>query len=251
MHNARWGSHGTGDTDHLIALTPNMMLTGRANVELPIRDYASSDRPLLRIQYVEECVSQWWNQFQLQHFSSLVPRQKWLFERRNMAVGDVVLLMYEGKSKPGSYRLAVVREVQLSSDGLVRTVVVEYSLVGELPHEERDRYKNITKKKILVPVQRLVIILPIEEQDVFGERTGEPVPLKEVIRDNGLGAEECSAVNIGTRECSGTVGRWNFELEIKSSWKEVRMLNQKLSYEDVDGRTYGFFAEEFSWNEVE
>ena len=158
--------------------------------------------------------------------------------------------MYEGKSKPGSYRLAVVREVQLSSDGLVRTVVVEYSLVGELPHEERDRYKNITKKKILVPVQRLVMILPIEEQDVFGERAGEPAPLKEVIGDNGLGAGVCLE-DVGARGCSGTVGRWNFELEIKSSWKSVRLLNQKLSYEDVDGRTYGFFAEKFLWNEVE
>ena len=247
---ARWGSHGTGDTDHLIALTPNMMLTGRANVELPIRDYASSDRPLLRIQYVEECVSQWWNQFQLQHFSSLVPRQKWLFERRNMAVGDVVLLMYEGKSKPGSYRLAIVREVELSSDGLVRTVVVEYSLVGELPYKERDQYKNVTKKKILVPVQRLVMILPIEEQDVLGERAGEPAPLKEVIRDNGLGVEGCSG-DVGTQGCFGTVGRWNFALEVRSSWKLVRMLDQMSSYEDVDGRAYSSFAQKFLWNEVE
>ena len=94
------------------------------------------------------------------------------------------------------------------------------------------------------------MILPIEEQDFIGERAGEPAPLKEVIRDNGLGAEGRSE-DVGARECSGTVGRWNFELEIKSSWKSVWLLNQKLSYEDVDGRTYGFFAEEFSWNEVE
>ena len=167
-----------------------------------------------------------------------------------MAVGDVVLLMYEGKSKPGSYRLAVVREVQLSSDGLVRTVVVAYSLVGELPYEERDQYKNITKKKILVPVQRLVMILPIEEQDVFGERAGEPAPLNEVIGGNGLGVEGCSG-DIGTRGCSGTVRGWNFALEVRSSWKLVRMLDQMSSYEDVDGRAYVSFAEKFLWNEVE
>ena len=73
---ARWGSRGGSDTDYLSALTPNMLLTGRANVELPIGNYDISDKPLHRLQRVDEVVSQWWEQFMSQHFSSLVPRQK-------------------------------------------------------------------------------------------------------------------------------------------------------------------------------
>ena len=102
---ARWGSRGGDDPDYLGPLTPNMLLTGRANSEVPVRDYGKSDKPLYRLKYVEECVSQWWAQFMSQNFSSLVPRQKWFFSKRNMQVGDVVLIHYEGKTRPGTYRL--------------------------------------------------------------------------------------------------------------------------------------------------
>ena len=55
---ARWGPRGGCDPDFLSALTPNMLLTGRANTEVPIRNYQTSDKPLYRLQYVEECVAQ-------------------------------------------------------------------------------------------------------------------------------------------------------------------------------------------------
>ena len=56
---ARWGPRGGDDPDYLTSLTPNMLLTGRANVELPVKNYVPSDKPLHRLQYVEESVSQW------------------------------------------------------------------------------------------------------------------------------------------------------------------------------------------------
>ena len=124
---ARWGARGGDDPDYLSPLTPNMLLTGRSNSEVPVRTYEKSDRPLLRLQYVEECLAQWWNQYMAQNFTSLVPRQKWFYERRNMQIGDVVLIQYEGKCKPATYRLGIVIGVEVDADGLVRTVLVEYS----------------------------------------------------------------------------------------------------------------------------
>ena len=181
---ARWGPRGGNDPDYLSALTPNMLLTGRANTEVPVRDYDRSDKPLLRLQYVEECIAQWWNQFMAQNFSSLVPRQKWCYEQRNVRVGDVVLVQYEGKCRPATYRLAVVIEVEVDADGLVRTVSVEYSLLTQLPFSERLEYKGIIKKRLKVPVQRLVLVLPVEErvEDSFpGGMAGDvPAPLDEV-----------------------------------------------------------------------
>ena len=183
---ARWGPRGGNDPDYLSPLTPNMLLTGRANTGVPVRDYDLSDKPIARLQYVEDCTAQWWNQFMTQNFSSLVPRQKWYFERRNMKIGDVVLLQYEGKCRPATYRLAVVVEVELDSDKLVRTVTVQYSLLSELPASERHLYKGITKKKVRVSVQRLVLILPVEERDItkdLGEKaSGELAPHNEVSR---------------------------------------------------------------------
>ena len=81
-----------------------------------------------------------------------------------MLVGDVVLIHYVGKSKPGNYRMGGVVEAEEDSDGCVRTVIVEYSLISELSEEERKLYKGVTKKRIEAPVQRLVLILPVEEQ---------------------------------------------------------------------------------------
>ena len=109
-----------------------MLLTGRSNTEVPVRDYERIDKPLYRLQYVEECLAQCWDQYMSQNFTSLVPRQKWFYEKRNMKVGDVVLIQYVGKCRPATYRLGVVIEVEVDADGLVRTVTVEYSLLSEL-----------------------------------------------------------------------------------------------------------------------
>ena len=113
---ARWGNRGSDDPDYLSPLTPNMLLTGRANTEIPVRDYDTSDKPLCRLRYVEECVAQWWQQFITQNFSSLVPRQKWYYERRDTVVGDVVLIKYEGKCVPPSYRLGVTTAVEVDKE---------------------------------------------------------------------------------------------------------------------------------------
>ena len=163
---ARFGPKGGCDPDYLTPLTPNMMLTGRANNEIPIRDYETSSSPLIRLEYVQRVVQEWWDQFKIQNFTSLIPTQRWQQERRNMRVGDVVLVQYTSKSSPGTYRLARVKKVEVDEvDGLVHTCTVVYSLLAELRSEDRTKYKGVTKKELRVPVQRLVLILPVEEAE--------------------------------------------------------------------------------------
>ena len=167
---ARYGPKGGLDPDYLTPLTPNMMLTGRSNSEIPIRNYDRSENLLVRLEYVQRVVSEWWEQFKIQNFSSLVPTQRWQLERRNMKVGDIVLVQYESKSSPGTYRLARVIKVEVDKmDGLVHTCVVMYSLLAELKPADRGKYKGITRKELRVPVQRLVLILPVEEAEVRTE----------------------------------------------------------------------------------
>ena len=164
---ARYGPAGGNDPDFLTPLTPNMMLTGRANSEVPIRDYETSSNPLIRLEYVQSVVQEWWDQFKVQNFTSLIPTQRWQKERRNICVGDIVLVQYTSKSFPGTYRLARVKQVEVDEvDGLVHTCTVVYSLLAELRPKDRAEYKGITKKELRVPVQRLVLILPVEEGDV-------------------------------------------------------------------------------------
>ena len=84
-----------------------------------------------------------------------------------------MLVQYSGKSSPGTYRLARVIRVEVDRvDGLVHTCVVMYSLLAELRQQDRDKYKGITRKEVRVPVQRLVLILPVEEAEV---KSGEVI----------------------------------------------------------------------------
>lgn len=167
---ARYGPKGGCDPDYLTALTPNMMLLGRCNSAIPIRDYNCDGSSLVRLDYVQQVISEWWEQFKVQNFSSLVPTQRWYKERRNIRVGDVVLVEYSSKSAPGTYRLARVSEVEVDDvDGLVHTCTVVYSLLAELSEKDKALYKGITKKELRVPVQRLVLILPVEESEVPAE----------------------------------------------------------------------------------
>ena len=82
-----------------------------------------------------------------------------------MCPGDVVLIEYKNKSFPGTYRLGRVNAVEVDpTDKLVRTCTVTYKLVKASPNNPRDVLKDIVTKQIRVPVQRLILILPVEEQ---------------------------------------------------------------------------------------
>ena len=82
-----------------------------------------------------------------------------------MCVGDIVLIQYKSKSFPGSYRLGRVENVEVDdTDGLVRTCTVVYKLIKPTAKSSRDVFNGITSKRVRLPVQRLILILPMEEQ---------------------------------------------------------------------------------------
>ena len=54
--------------------------------------------------------------------------------------------------------------MEVDPDKLVRTCLVRYSLVQNMPKEDRLNYKGVTIKHIRVAIQRLVVILAQEEQ---------------------------------------------------------------------------------------
>ena len=76
----------------------------------------------------------------------------------------------------------------MNEDGLVRTCTVQYRLFrADLPVEDLRIYFNgLTFKSLRVPVQRLVIILPVEEQggahaNIVTEEKGDEVITSEKI----------------------------------------------------------------------
>ena len=150
------------DEDFLSPLTPNMLLLGRNSTDPP-REYVDVEDPQIRKSFVDELESAWWCQYKVQYFDSLLPTRKWVDEKRNICVGDVVLIKYSTKTVPATYRLGRVSAVEVSSDDLVRTCTVKYNLFKK-DSPNKASMKDVTRKEVRVPVQRLVLILPVEEQ---------------------------------------------------------------------------------------
>ena len=82
---------------------------------------------------------------------------------RNVKTGDVVLLKYDSKFSEARYRLARVTEVFPDHHGVVRTVEVAVRDKRGLHRESQDVCRT-TLDKMRIGVQRLVVILPMEEQ---------------------------------------------------------------------------------------
>ena len=85
--------------------------------------------------------------------------------KRNVCVSDVVLIQYSSKSSPGTYRLGRIINTELEEDGVARTCTAKYGLCN------RDSSSKAVHKQIRLPVQRLVLILPVEEQSSGNERS--------------------------------------------------------------------------------
>ena len=71
----------------------------------------------------------WWNQYKVEDLTSLVPKYKWQQAKRNIKIGDMVLITYMSKSKLGVYRLGRVISTEMDRDGYVCTCIMKYSLV--------------------------------------------------------------------------------------------------------------------------
>ena len=100
-------------------------------------------------------------------FYSALQTKSWYFEERCVRPGDVILLSYIDKSKIGTWKLGIVSSVEKDADDLIRSCNVKYRLLRyDLPAEDMKFYfKGLKFKAIDVPVQRLSLILPVEEQN--------------------------------------------------------------------------------------
>ena len=166
---ARYGpKHSGSDPDYIEAITPNMLLTGRSGTDLPNREYLDEDLPSKRLAYRLEAERTWWKQWEVLCFDSLLTTKSWTEAKRGVKVGDVVLIGYPDKSKVGTFRLGIVVQIEKDKDNLIRTCVVGYRLIQkDLPIDQlRLYFKGIKWKKLRVPVQRLCLILPVEEYDI-------------------------------------------------------------------------------------
>ena len=155
---------GAGEgSEFLEQLTPNHLLLGRSGPDAVHPQWDMLAGPHARLSYVSDLTQAWWRQWTVHNLADLVPTRAWRTEQRAVQPGDIVLVEYDSKVKT-NYKLArvVLQEISVS-DGLVRTVVVRYSI--PLPGAS-DLSAALPRPKYLrVPVQRLAVIVAAESQD--------------------------------------------------------------------------------------
>ena len=138
------------DIDEPQPLSPSMLLTLKTRPLGPFPgDFTPTDqyarKRWRRVQYLAE---QFWTRWRREHLQSLQTRKKWNEKRRNLAVGDIVMLKEE-KAHRNHWPMARVAEVYASDDGQVRKVKVTV-------------YEEGKKKTFERPVCQLVLLVPTE-----------------------------------------------------------------------------------------
>ena len=127
-------------------------------------------------------VAEWRKKWLSQVFPDLVPRTKWKQEHRSVQVGDVGLLKYEQKLGPDAWRLVKVVKAHPGSDGLVRTITVEFR-----PRRAADKgtvYKPKAPQNMEIGVQRFAVMLAVEEQSLDLQPSNPEVPATSEMTEN-------------------------------------------------------------------
>jgi hypothetical protein len=142
-------------------ITPNQLLLGRSINVLPDNTEMVENMPMsARFRLVHHISTNFWMRWSSEVSPGLVVRQKWHDKSRNLRIGDLVLICEPSKLK-AKYKLGVIDSVTTSRDDIVRSVVVRYVLLQK--NAKGDDF-NTRIIRVTRSVQRLVLILPVEEQ---------------------------------------------------------------------------------------
>jgi hypothetical protein len=147
------------------------LMLGRAKPGQVEVKFETSRHLVRRFENVQQVKQDFWKRWIEEAFPVRLRQQKWKQEKRDLKVGDIVLRKDETAAGQ-TYKYARVIKVHVSTDGLVRSVDIEYRLPGEMT------FRTTTR-----PVHKLVTIFPIEEQLAAAEverervtRSGQPAP---------------------------------------------------------------------------
>lgn len=157
------------DSDSLIPLTPNLLLTMKSKIVMaPPGEFNENDMySRRRWRRVQHLVNEFWTRWRTEYLQTLQQRRKWQTQRRNFAVGDIVIIKDDAHQR-NEWRLARITDVRSNDDGQVRSVFVQTST--------RNAYER--------PVSKIVLLLESREKEVKGripdkepEEPEEPNPL--------------------------------------------------------------------------
>lgn len=104
-------------------LTPSKLLLLKSNSCLPLDVFTSHDMYSKHWRQAQCLTNSFWKRWMKEYLPTLQSRQKWTSQRRNFAVGDLVLVVDE-KSPRGHWPMGLIEEVFPDSHGHIRHVKV-------------------------------------------------------------------------------------------------------------------------------
>ena len=143
-------------------ITPNSLLMGRSRNAVPDDAQLGSHlKKSERFELIQQATSDFWSLWVKQVTPEKILRQKWHSTGRNLKTGDVVLI-HEKTAIKGSYLLGLVKEAKEGRDGFVRSCTVTYTVPNM--RDPMNVYSGGKKITVTRGVQRLTLLLPVEEQ---------------------------------------------------------------------------------------
>ena len=145
-------SNNVAAPDSAEALTPDF-LTMKTKIVLPPPGVFQKEDMYSRKLWrrVQHLTNEFWSRWRLEYLQTLQTRQKWTKPRRNVAVGDVVIVM-EDNCPRNQWKLARVTHVTRGEDGLVRKVKLFLGVRDDASASELER-----------PIHKLVLLLPSDD----------------------------------------------------------------------------------------
>ena len=114
----------TDVTSDMEPLTPShLLLLGKGPDVLPGR-FAKEDMHSKRWRHVQFLAGRFWSRWRREYLQSVNLRQKWITERTNLEVGDIVLVLDEATPRK-DWLLGKVVETSKGGDGLIRSATVK------------------------------------------------------------------------------------------------------------------------------
>lgn len=148
-------------TDSPEPLTPNYLLTMKSKVLMPPPGNFVKEDLYLRKRWrrVQHLANEFWDRWRKEFLQALQLRKKWVKPKRNLQVGDIIMVKDENIPR-NAWKLARVEEVFPSEDGLVRKVKLAMA-TSSLDNEGR-RVSDV--QHLERPIHKLVLIQEVDRE---------------------------------------------------------------------------------------
>ena len=135
--------------DHVDLITPSRLILGRNN-RRALSGYARISTPSRLISQMDDVYDSWWKVWRTEKLLDFIPQpSKWKKTNEQLRESDIVIFLKSDSEKhlgEPVWRIARVKSINVSEDGLVRTAVLEY----RNPSEKTLRTTNRSARSVVV-----------------------------------------------------------------------------------------------------